>query len=188
MVIEWRETDSVRCVYPGEVLIRHGLLSSAPEDPSWAISLHTLELFLCQRQYKPNFASQNFIQVLCRKVSRPYYSNMTTKFNEAFDLYLLILRSVDRRVAETLGRDDSLYEIRNFCPCCTNAIPGEPNLKYNLHYSLDGSNSFKRFKDSGTASRPFKFSSPYIIERDTIDKWKHVIKRTEKKKQKKGGR
>jgi hypothetical protein len=185
MIFDWPMAEENEYSFPGEILIFHGLLSNAPENPTWAVSLHTLELYHTERQYKPNYAIQNFIQALCRRVQRPYHPNLTSKFSEVYDLYLSILRMVDKQIAKALGRDEALFEIRHFCPCCTYTVDGEPALRYKLLYSLDGGNSYKRFKEAGSASHQFNFNSSFIIDRKEVDKWKHVIKRTERKKSKK---
>lgn len=172
-------------MYPGELLIKNGLLSNSPETPTWAISLRTLDLYHSQRLYKPNYSAQNFVQALSRRLNIFYHPNLTSKFTEAYDVYLAIHRRVEEKVAAALNRIDSLHVVQNFCPPCTHVTDGEPTLKYKLLYSLDGGSSYKRFKDAGSASRQFNFISPFIIDRSDVDKWKHVIKRKEKKTKKK---
>jgi hypothetical protein len=170
------------CIYPSEVLILNGLLSNAPEHPSWAVSIHTLELYHSQRLIKPNYAIQAFLQALCLRVRRRYYSNLSAKFSQAYDLFLAINWNVDQLVQKALGRSDPTFRIKNFCPPCANALKEESTLEYGILYSIDGGNSLKRFKDAGSASKDHIFSSDFLISRDKVDEWKHVIKRTVKTK------
>ena len=180
MPIKWSIVGSEHLhQYPGEVLVLNGLLSNAPVNPSWAMSLYTLKLYHAERLYKPNYAVQNFMQALCKHIRRPYHQYLSKKFSQVYDVFLMILRAVEKKVSMALQHDDPLYTILNFCPCCRYVVEGEKELKYNMLYSLDGGNSFKRFRESGSASRLFKFCSTFMISDLKVDKWKHVIKRKE---------
>jgi hypothetical protein len=173
------------CLYPAEVLIRHGLLSNAPEHPTWAVSLLTLDLYHSQRLVKPNFGIQPFIQSLCIRAHRFYFANLSVKFSQAYDIYLAIKRRVDDRIMCVLGREDPSFRIKHFCPACTHKKEGETEtLRYKILYSIDGGTSLKRFKDAGAASKEHHFQSSFLLSRDTVENWKHVIKKTVQKRKK----
>ena len=87
--------------------------------------------------------SLNVIQI-------PYQRRYRTVLGEAFDVYLAILRIVDKQIREALGRDTPNWRVMNACPPCTYKVcfvlflmPRNENLqmissRMNLHGSLIG--------------------------------------------------
>lgn len=39
-------------------------------------------------------------------------------FGDAFDVYLLVLRDVDKKIAKVLGRDGRDWRVQEGCPAC----------------------------------------------------------------------
>ena len=105
------------------------------------------------------------------------------KFSEAYDIFLSIQRSVRDRIQSSLLRDEPSWRIKNCCPACLHPAPGEDELRHRLHFSLDGGNSLKRFKQSTSFVEPFH--SDRILSRARVDAWKHVVKKKKDKSEKK---
>ncbi|KAG1785411.1 uncharacterized protein HD556DRAFT_1435133 [Suillus plorans] len=139
-----RDADSPS---PTTALVRAGYLGHVPHAPSLAFSLHTLEHFRLLRARKPSFSIEAFGKVLCDSYKIPYRRRYRTCLSGAFDTYLAILRGVDRKINETLGRDAPNWRVLNACPPCTYELEGEPTLTFGRMYVLDGGNSAKRMAE-----------------------------------------
>ena len=89
---------------------------------------------------------------------RPRYSQI---IGDAFEIYLRVLRIVNRRVQEVLGQDSPNWRVLNACPPCTyevgltttytfqlltvmGKLHDEPELKNRRLICMDGNDSLKR--------------------------------------------
>ncbi|KAH7904203.1 hypothetical protein BJ138DRAFT_1239965, partial [Hygrophoropsis aurantiaca] len=139
--------------------------------PSLAFSLPTLELYRRIRLRKPSFSVEAFAKVLCDLYGIPYRRRCRSALADAFDVYLMILRNVDREVSEALGRSSADWRVQNSCPACTYELEGEPDLKYHRMLAFDGNNSLSRAASLGGRSvgdnRVFK--SDYFLDPDYVN-------------------
>ncbi|CAA7264087.1 unnamed protein product [Cyclocybe aegerita] len=151
-----------------EALALQGYIPSTPLSPTIAISIKTLELFQRIRLCKASFSVEAFSKVLCDLYGVPYQRCQCNALSAAFDVYLEILRTVDKRVAAFLGRDSPNWRVLNSCPPCTYELEGEPHLTFTRMFAMDGNNSLKRVEKIGERSigdhRVFEGSDYYLSE------------------------
>ncbi|KAG6876879.1 hypothetical protein C0993_012378 [Termitomyces sp. T159_Od127] len=147
-------------------LVQQGYLRTTPESPSLAMSLCTLELYYRIRRRKPSFSIEAFAKVLCDFYMMPYHRQYRDGLSNAFDIYLAVLRIIDKCVAKELGCDAENWRILNSCPPSSNILEDEPPLKFSQMFVLDGNNSLKRVGLPGNRQvgdlRTFKESNYYI--------------------------
>ncbi|KAG2128012.1 hypothetical protein DEU56DRAFT_872749 [Suillus clintonianus] len=141
-------------------LLRAGYLSPTPITPTIAISLHTLEHYRLIHNRKPSFSIEAFAKVLCDSYSLPYRRRYRTIFSDAFDVYLSLLRKVEKRMLAALGRDTPNWCVLNTCPPCTYEVADEPLLDFGSRQIADT----RRFVESD-----------YLLPRDFIDTFAHDI-------------
>ncbi|KAE9406005.1 hypothetical protein BT96DRAFT_751532, partial [Gymnopus androsaceus JB14] len=158
-------------------LVQAGYLGTAPEQPSLAVSLRTLELYYTLRLFKPSFSIEAFAKVLCHLYSVPYRRTYRTALSDTFDIYLTIQRKVNRQVAQKLGQDSPNYRVLNSCPpCCYEA---KPELQFTRMFVVDGNNSLKRMAGIGKRevadTRVFNDSDYYLSE-DFVDLFANEVK------------
>ncbi|KAJ3726723.1 hypothetical protein C8R42DRAFT_694341 [Lentinula raphanica] len=116
-------------------LVHVGYLGTAPEQPSLAISLQTLELFHTLCLFKSSFSVKAFAKTI------PYRRTHHTALLDVFDIYLAIQWNVKKRVAAELGQDSPNWRVLNSCPACCYELEDEPPLQFSrIDYYL--SNDF----------------------------------------------
>jgi hypothetical protein len=111
-----RSSDSTS---PSEALVLRGYLGNTPLNPSIAVSINTLELYRRLRMRKPSFSVEAFAKVLCDLYATPYRPRFRTVLGDTFDVYLAMLRNVDKQVQEALHRNTPNWRVLNACPPCT---------------------------------------------------------------------
>ncbi|KAL7278859.1 hypothetical protein ACG7TL_006690 [Trametes sanguinea] len=160
-------------------LAQHGYMATSPITPTLAISFKTLELFRRLRLRKASFSVEAFAKVLCDFYAFPYRRRYRTALSESFDVYLSILRAVDKRVAQALGRDAPDWRVKNSCPCCCYELENEEQLEYGRLICMDGNNSLKRIAKVGDRSigdtREFS-ESDYYLPTAFIEKFRNEVK------------
>ncbi|KAG6848322.1 hypothetical protein H0H93_001199 [Arthromyces matolae] len=160
-------------------LVQAGYLGTAPESPSLAISLKTLELFRVIRLHRPSFSIKAFAKTICYLYTIPYRRHYRSALSDAFDIYLSLRRIVDKRVRVFLDRDKPHYRVLNACPPCNYELEGEPELRYKRMFVLDGNNSLKRIKGVGnrqvSSTRPFE-DSDYYLSTEFVNKYANEVK------------
>ncbi|KAJ3757668.1 hypothetical protein EV360DRAFT_45540 [Lentinula raphanica] len=160
-------------------LVRAGYLGTAPEQPSLAISLQTLELFHTLRLFKPSLSIEAFAKTICHVYSVPYRRSHRTDLSNAFDIYLTIQRNLQKRVAEELGHTSPDYRVLNSCPACCYELEDEPPLEFSRMWVADGNNSLKRMAGvGGRANVDVKtFSdSDYYLESEFVNLYANEIR------------
>jgi len=70
------------------VLIRHGLVSTAPFFPQVAVFTYTLELFQTTHMHCLYLAIQPFVKSLCDLHGVAFQPTLARQFSIAFDVYL----------------------------------------------------------------------------------------------------
>ncbi|KAG2126016.1 hypothetical protein DEU56DRAFT_700369, partial [Suillus clintonianus] len=165
------------CLSPSAALVRAGYLGHVPHAPSLAFSLHTLEYFRLLRARKPSFSIEAFAKVLCDSYRIPYRRRYRTSLSGAFDTYLAILRGVDKKINEILGRDTPNWRILNACPPCTYELEEEPTLTFGRMYVLDGGNSAKRMAEGARNRGDMReyTESDYLLPRTYVDKFANEV-------------
>lgn len=156
-------------IHDNECLLRVGLISNSPVSPDYAFSILTLETFRLLRLRSPRLSIQAFVKAMCDTQNSIAFHNLFDIFTHAFDIYLRILRVVDRLTALQLGRAGPDWRVTHSCPPCHYQLVNEPPLQHDLLLSLDGGSSLKRFAKAGLAASNLSFNSNYIIPRDDVN-------------------
>ncbi|KAG6893368.1 hypothetical protein C0992_010286 [Termitomyces sp. T32_za158] len=187
-------TESSKSV--ATAMVHQGYLGTTPEQPSLALSIRTLELYYRIRRRKPSFSIEAFAKVLCdiytvrssfdtssrlKLQQIPYHRRYRDGLSNAFDVYLAILRIIDKRVAKELGRDGENWRVLNACPPCSNVLEDEPQLRFSRMFVVDGNNSLKRVGLPGDRqvgdARVFK-DSDYYISNDFVNLFADEVKKS----------
>ncbi|KAJ3751717.1 hypothetical protein EV360DRAFT_56461 [Lentinula raphanica] len=160
-------------------LVQAGYLGTAPEQPSLAISLQTLELFQTLRLFKPSLSIEAFAKTICHVYSVPYRRSHRADLSNAFDIYLTIQRNLQKRVAEELGHTSPDYRVLNSCPACCYELEDEPPLEFSRMWVADGNNSLKRMAGvGGRANVDVKTftDSDYYLTSDFVNLYANEIR------------
>ncbi|KAH9846929.1 hypothetical protein C2E23DRAFT_872057 [Lenzites betulinus] len=169
-----REASDITIV----VLAEQGYLAASPTSPTLAITFKTLEHFRLLRLRKPSFSVEAFAKVLCDSYALPYRRRYRTALSSCFDVYLMILYTIEKRMQVALGRDTPDWRVKNVCPACSYELEDEVDLKFRRIFCFDGNNSLKRvakFGDRTVAdTREFKHSD-YYLSPEFVDKYKDEI-------------
>ncbi|KAH9916348.1 hypothetical protein B0H21DRAFT_703065 [Amylocystis lapponica] len=166
-----------------EALVSNGYLGTTPISPSLAISLRSLELLRCIRLYKPSFSIEAFGKLLCHFYMVPYRRHLRTALANTFEIYLVIQRTLKKRVLAALGRDTPDWRVLNACPACGYELEAEPPLQWRRMLCMDGNNSLKRLAAIGNRvrgdTRTFG-DSDYYLPVEYVDRYANEVKsRTE---------
>ncbi|KAI9059827.1 hypothetical protein FKP32DRAFT_1613970 [Trametes sanguinea] len=156
-----------------------GYLATSPISPSLAITFNTLEHFRLLRLRKPSFSIEAFAKVLCDSYALPYHRRYRTALSDCFDIYLAILRVIEKRVNKALKRDTPDWRALNSCPACCYELEGEPPLIFRRILALDGNNSLKRvakFGDHEVADTREFDESDYYLSTSFVDQYKDEVK------------
>ncbi|THU89328.1 hypothetical protein K435DRAFT_821451 [Dendrothele bispora CBS 962.96] len=170
-----RDSDTEASV----ALVHAGYLGNTPEQPSFAISLHTLELLFTIRLYKASFSIEAFTRVLCYTYSLPYRRFYRTAISNSFDVYLNIRRCVDKRVQQALGHDTPNYRVLNSCPACCYKLEDEPELTFSRMWVCDGNNSLRHMAPLGgrrTGDTRIFHESNYFLSAEYVDCFADEVK------------
>ncbi|KAI9057445.1 hypothetical protein FKP32DRAFT_1615289 [Trametes sanguinea] len=157
----------------------HGYLATTPVSPSLAITFNTLEHFRLLRLGKPSLSVEAFAKVLCDSYALPYRRRYRTALSDCFDVYLAILRMIEKRVNKALKRDTPDWRVQNSCPACCYELEDEPHLIFRRILALDGNNSLKRvakFGDREVADTREFTESDYFLPTVFVDEFKDEVK------------
>lgn len=176
-------------------LVSQGLIGNAPLNPGTAISIKTLELYRRLRLRKPSFSVEAFAKVICdfysvstiilalhtiliNRVQIPYRRSWRTVLGDAFDVYLAILRVVDKQVKHALKHDTPNWRVLNACPPCAYQLEGEPPQTFGRVMAFDGNNSMKHMYQLGDRRvrdmKPFT-DSDYLLTPEYVDQFKDEV-------------
>ncbi|KAI0684138.1 hypothetical protein BC835DRAFT_1293887 [Cytidiella melzeri] len=159
---------------PALDLMRYGYLAKTPSRPTVAISLKTLELLYRLRQRKASYSVEAFAKVLCDYYQIPYRRHLREVLGDTFELYLHIIRHVDKSVHTTLGWDGPDWRPKNACRACCYVLDDEPPLTFSRLYAMDGNNSLKRMamtSDRTAADTRVLDDSTYFLPRQFVDQY-----------------
>ncbi|KAF9036399.1 hypothetical protein BJ165DRAFT_1417245 [Panaeolus papilionaceus] len=166
--------------------VRQGMIPCAPEAPTVAFTIRTLELFRTASLRCPRLSIQAFTKTLCDLHRKPYQSYLSKQFSVAYDAYLDILGIVDERVNVALGRDEKGWRLRHACAPCTYKLQGEPNLKFSMLLTMDGNDLLKRLArrdrteemeggrelgENHERNDPRIVRGDYYLSREEVDRW-----------------
>ncbi|RDX41997.1 hypothetical protein OH76DRAFT_1458975 [Lentinus brumalis] len=161
-----------------------GYLPTSPQHPTLAISFRTLEYFRRLRLRKSSYSVEAFAKTMCDLYGIPYRRRWRTAISNTYDVYLAILRVVDKRLMAYLGRDTANWRVKHACTACNFKLEGEEDLGYDRICCMDGNNSLKRIAKIGDREiadkREFTESDYYLLA-DYVDQFKDEVKRTRNK-------
>lgn len=123
---------------PIQALVKCGYLGNTPITPTLAVSIQTLELFRRLRLRKSSFSVEAFAKVICDlysvshgvlptlsisadtvHVQVPYRRWYRTALADALEIYITIIRSIEKLVGQELGRGAPDWRVKNAGPPCT---------------------------------------------------------------------
>ncbi|KAI0072741.1 hypothetical protein K474DRAFT_1604536 [Panus rudis PR-1116 ss-1] len=164
---------------PAVDFARHGYLTKTALSPSVAISFRTLELYHNIRCCKASFSAEAFGRLLCKYYKIPYRRHMRTIVADTYEVYLNILREVEKRVHSALGWDDPDWRALNACRACCYELEDEPSMRFSRLWVLDGNDSLKRavtLSDREAADTRVYTDSDYFLPREFVDKYANEVK------------
>ncbi|EKM49192.1 uncharacterized protein PHACADRAFT_107264 [Phanerochaete carnosa HHB-10118-sp] len=136
-----RPPDSVS---PALDLMLHGYIAKTPTRPTTAVSIKTIELLYRIRRRKASFSIEAFAKLVCDYYRIPYRAYLRNLFADTFEVYVRVIRDVERRIHALLGWDTPDWRPLNACRACCYKVKGEPPLRFSRIICLDGNNSLKR--------------------------------------------
>ncbi|KAG6895254.1 hypothetical protein C0992_002338 [Termitomyces sp. T32_za158] len=144
------------------VLLRHGLIPTAPLKPSFAFSIRAVELYCITHLRSPHLTIEPFIKSLCDLNRIPFRQYIAQQFTIAFDLYLDIRARVSSHVDAALGRDIPKWRLKNACSACTYKLRDESDLTFKMLFTMDGNNSLKRLRCASKSPPTEEGSEPCL--------------------------
>ncbi|KAJ3529004.1 hypothetical protein NM688_g7917 [Phlebia brevispora] len=125
-----------------------------------------------------NLAANIAALVLCDYYNTPYRRHIREIVSDAFEIYLRIIRIVDRRIKHTLGWDSPDWHMKNACRACGYQLEGEPKLRFSRLVIMDGNNSLKHMRtiDERIAADTRVLDSDYFLLQEYVDKYAHEVK------------
>ncbi|KAH9923875.1 uncharacterized protein B0H18DRAFT_878327 [Fomitopsis serialis] len=161
-------------VHANVALVSRGFLGSAPQKPTVAISLKTLEAYRQLHRACPRLSVQAQVKALCYLHEVPFNKHLVKQFSDAYDVYLDIQYGVNRLVKSAMHRDTPDWRMLNACAPCLYKIEDEPTLKYALLATMDGNQSLKLVdnmfrhgttREDGRSARTDIWLSPAEVDR-----------------------
>lgn len=163
-------------------LFQRGLVPCAPERPSLAITVRTMEIFRLQRLRCPRLSIQSFVRFLCDMHLQPIETYLYQQFSICFDVYIAVCRSVRQRVEKAMGFTGDHWRIQHACPPCMYQLQGEEELRFSMLVTYDGNDSAKRVlrrrrnEDGSVGSvservDQRKGGEDYFLSREEVDEW-----------------
>lgn len=106
---------------------------------------------------------------------------MSEQFRIAYDIYLDILYTVRRRVAEALGQDTPNWRALNACPTCDYRLDDELPLEFSKLVAIDGNNSLCRVnaqltRDVISYIDTWTAHTDYWLSPEFVDQFKNEVK------------
>jgi hypothetical protein len=171
------------------VCLRYGLIPCSPNNPHFAISIRTMEIYRTFRLRSPRLVIQQFTKGLLDLHHSPPSQHLSEQFSIAFDLYNEILRQVKTHIMRSLGRDTPAWRMKNACPACQYRLKDEPQLRFSMLLAMDGNNSAKRIPRRKAADDGVTLQSneridtregggDYFLSREDVDKWAKEVLNT----------
>ncbi|KAH9829418.1 uncharacterized protein C8Q71DRAFT_799693 [Rhodofomes roseus] len=160
-------------------LVACGYLGTTPIRPSFAVSLKTLELLRSIRRFKASYSIEAFAKLLCYYYKIAYERRHREMLANTYEIYVAVVRGVEKRVRGALGRDSPNWRVLNACPPCGYELEDEPPLRWKRMLCLDGNNSLKRLRPLGNRTqgdtRVFA-DSDYFLPQEFVDSFAHEVK------------
>ncbi|KAJ6583134.1 hypothetical protein DFH09DRAFT_912060 [Mycena vulgaris] len=164
-------------------LILHGYIGSAPEQPEMAFPLRLFEIYCQIHRVCPRFS----MDALSKTLSHLHHGTRKLALHDqliiAYDAYLSIIRAVDARCLNVLGRTGTWY-MDNVCPPCFYKVRGETRLKFSWLGAMDGNNSLKLVDPMFHAGAPHTDNRTSIHDRwvspEDVDEFKDEVSDSQK--------
>ncbi|KAJ7635957.1 hypothetical protein DFH06DRAFT_1272023 [Mycena polygramma] len=161
------EQEALREFPPGEegMLLSHagqdstfhqvleGVRPGCSEQPGLAFPLRLFEIYRQLHRVCPRFSLDALSKTLTHLHARPRKSTLHDQLVIAYDAYLSILRAVEARCQEALGRTRTWY-MDNVCPPCFYKLSREQRLRFSYLAAMDGNNSLKLVDPTYHAGKP----------------------------------
>ncbi|OBZ74097.1 hypothetical protein A0H81_06240 [Grifola frondosa] len=163
-----------------------GYLGTAPRHPTVAVSFQVLEAYRQLHRVCPRLSIQGIVRALCYLHLVPYSRTLVDQFSISFDVYLDILRGIDKRADVILRRDTPNWKSQNACAPCLYVLEGEAPLKYSLLATMDGNQSLKLVDDIFRSGAPRDDNrvghSELWLSPEEVDRFKDEVRNAKAKK------
>ncbi|VDC04405.1 unnamed protein product [Peniophora sp. CBMAI 1063] len=128
-------------------LMHRGYIAGTPVTPSVAFHLNILCFAHSSRHYNPSCGLQGIIRAFCMFQGISFTHGLSLNFRQAFDVYLDILKHVDARVGEALGRGPNFQALYG-CAACGYTDADDANVaSLGRFHAIDGNDSQKRMRN-----------------------------------------
>ncbi|KAK7022809.1 hypothetical protein VNI00_016936 [Paramarasmius palmivorus] len=169
-----------------QTLLRHGYIGASPQIISIAFPL---SLFHTYRQIH-RVCNRFSIDALSKALQHIHYlprdRHLEDQLRLAYDAYLMIVREVNKRCTDALGRQSRQAFFGTMCAPCRYSVKDEIPLVPSMLVAIDGNNSLKMVDEN------FKFGSaredtrqlPDLrwVEDDEVDKFKDEVNNAQSKR------
>ncbi|KAJ7318180.1 hypothetical protein DFH08DRAFT_714989 [Mycena albidolilacea] len=125
-----------------ETLLRYGYIGASPEKVSLAFPIRLFEVYRQIHCACPRFSLSALSTTLTNLHEVPQRASLAEQLTTAYNAYLEIIREVDARAHEAMGRDAAWY-IRHVCAPCMYKTRNERALRFSWMGAMDGNNSLK---------------------------------------------
>ncbi|KAB5589883.1 hypothetical protein CTheo_6666 [Ceratobasidium theobromae] len=155
-------------------LARHGYFSPTPTSPSCAVHVDVLRYCVALRRHASMTSLQAIAMAICEIHNVIYSRHIRAQLSAALDVYLVINRMLDSRLAKALFRDDPNWRMANACTACTYHLDNEPKLKYSMLLTCDGNDSLKRVANASLVDRR-TLNSDYFLSSEYVDRFGNEV-------------
>ncbi|KAJ7795619.1 hypothetical protein B0H14DRAFT_2391470, partial [Mycena olivaceomarginata] len=120
----------------------HGYIGASPEKVSLTFPIRLFEVYQQVHRACPRFSLGALSTTLTNLQQTPQQALLAEQLSTAYNAYLEIMREVDVRVHEAMGRNAAWY-IRHVCAPCMYKTHYERPLRFSWLGTMDGNNSLK---------------------------------------------
>ncbi|KAL0571876.1 hypothetical protein V5O48_010096 [Marasmius crinis-equi] len=168
-----------------ESLVLCGYLGGAPEQPTVAFELLTLEIYRQLHRVCPSLSIDAFARALQHISGQPRQVHLEDQLRIAYDQFLAMQRDIDKRCNKALGRDTDEYLVQNICPPCTYELKNEISKLFpRILLSIDGGNSLKmvdsEHKRGEARIDTRNLSDPRWLEPEEVDIFKNEVQNAQR--------
>ncbi|ESK96792.1 hypothetical protein Moror_6664 [Moniliophthora roreri MCA 2997] len=126
-----------------ESLTRHGFIGGSAEQPTIAFALSLFEIYRQIHRICPHFSIYALAYTLQNLHHLPVGEHLEDQLRTAYDAYLSILREVQARSIEALGRTQIEIFQTMLCSPCMYKLDDEQRLVPSMLFAIDGNTVLK---------------------------------------------
>ncbi|KAK7039291.1 hypothetical protein VNI00_010196 [Paramarasmius palmivorus] len=167
-----------------ESLIRHGYLGASSQQVTLAFSFSLFDIYRQLHRVCTRLSIDALSKALQHIHHIPRDRYLEDQLRSAYDVYLMIMREVDRRCTEALGRQSRQAQFANVCPPCLYKVKDETPLVPSMLVACDGNNSLKmvdeQFKFGNAREDSRQLPDFRWVEAEEVDQFKDEVSNAQK--------